>query len=100
MNDKWAIIDYDTIETKFGWLFHTDSRLYSETGNSRYRIVGSYGHIVERKTGYIAGVATIVSRRYCMRVYEYNRTHSLFSGLLSVWYCVLDHILPELFYRW
>ena len=100
LHTEWTVIDPDTIETKFGWLFHTDSRIYGETGNSHYRIVGSYGHIVERKTGHIAGVAPIVSRRYCMRVYEYTRTHSPVSGLLAVWYCVLDSILPELFHQW
>src|SRR5690349_20587836 len=89
IGDEYIIVDHDTIETRFGWMFHYDSRIHYEIGNLN-EIRGSSAVIVERVTGNVYGVPPIVSRRYQMRVNEYDRTRSLWAGLLAVSYGVID----------
>jgi hypothetical protein len=90
INDEWVIIDNDTIETKIAWFFRTDSRIHFHRQHPSHQVLGVVGFIVERKTGHLTPVPPVGSFRSQMRVYEYNQTHSFFSGALAVLYGIID----------
>jgi len=94
VGDEWTVIDKDTIETNFGWLFHVNSHIYAETRNSTYSIKGRTDIFLEKKSGKIAGILRMGSRRGNIRSYEYRRTHSLLSGILALYYAIIDDLIP------
>jgi len=48
-----VIIDSETIEKPYGWIFYYDSRRYLETGDIRYKIFGHGPVVVIAATGEI-----------------------------------------------
>ena len=49
--DTLVILDEETIEKKWGWVFFFTSRKWNETGDLRYAIAGNAPYLVERASG-------------------------------------------------
>lgn len=57
--DTLVVVDEETIEKTYGWVFFYTSRFYLETGDDIYAVVGNGPTIVESKDGtlHILGTA-------------------------------------------
>ena len=49
--DPFVVIEKNTIEKPFGWVFFYNSKRFVETGESRYRLAGNGPVIVNKHTG-------------------------------------------------
>lgn len=52
-DDQWVVLDENTIERPFGWVFFYNSRKFIETGETMYRLAGNGPVIVNKRTGWI-----------------------------------------------
>lgn len=52
-DDVFTIVDADTIEKPFGWVFFYNSKRYLETGKFSYRLAGNGPVIVNKRDGSI-----------------------------------------------
>jgi hypothetical protein len=50
-DDPFAIVDAETIEKPFGWVFFYNSQKYLETGEFSYRLAGNGPVIVNKHNG-------------------------------------------------
>ena len=59
MHDELIILDDETMEREFGWVFFYTSRKFLETGNILYGLVGNAPIIVDRNQGalHVTGTA-------------------------------------------
>ena len=55
---KLAIMDSETIEKEYGWVFFYQSKEYLETGNSGDALLGNAPFIVNRYTGEVVETGT------------------------------------------
>jgi Immunity protein 35 len=49
--DPFIVIEKNTIEKPFGWVFFYNSKTFIETGESRYRLAGNGPVIVNKHNG-------------------------------------------------
>lgn len=61
MENDYIVLDDETIEGDFGWVFFYDSRKFHETGELTYAIAGNSPLIYERETGNIISTGTAYS---------------------------------------
>ena len=59
------IEDYD-----FGWLFHYNSTVFIETGETRHALVGNAPYLIERKTGKVFETGTAYSVEHYLELYR------------------------------
>lgn len=71
--DVYDIQDSDTIETKYGWIFNCNSRLYFQTGNHRYLARGCGPVVVEKHDGSIHVLGSALNRNAQIKIYEIGR---------------------------
>ena len=69
-DDKMILIEGNTIERDFGWIFFYDSKNHVETGDLRYAIAGNSPILVERKTGFIYETGTAKPVDHYIHLYE------------------------------
>jgi hypothetical protein len=50
-NDPWIVLEADTIERPFGWVFFYNTKRFIETGVFKYRLAGNGPVIVDRESG-------------------------------------------------
>lgn len=76
------IIDSETIEFNFGWVFFYTSKMYLETGNNIYAIVGNAPIIVDKEDGslHITGTAAPVEE-YIKKYIESKKNNRPFTHL-------------------
>jgi hypothetical protein len=53
-----VVLDEQTIERPFGWVFFYNTRKYAETGDRRASLIGNCPIVVERMTGRLTRLAT------------------------------------------
>lgn len=56
--DAWVVLRQHTIERPFGWVFFYGSRLFAETGDARYAVVGNAPLLVNRFSGVLQYTGT------------------------------------------
>ncbi len=49
--DPFVVVEKNTIEKPFGWVFFYNSKRFVETGESRYRLAGNGPFIVNKHNG-------------------------------------------------
>lgn len=69
-NDDFVIVENDTIETDFGWVFFYNSKQYLESGNISHALAGNAPIIVDRLTGEIAETGTAHDIDYYIQRYR------------------------------
>lgn len=71
--DRLVVVDEETIEKKYGWVFFFDSLKHLETGDDSYLIAGNAPLIVEKDDGNIHVLATIPPLEKWIDQYEAQR---------------------------
>ena len=67
-----CLLEDDTMEANFGWVFFYTSRLYRETGDLRYAIAGNAPLIVDRVDGSLHVTGTAQPVEYYIEQYRHN----------------------------
>ncbi|MFP8833392.1 YrhB domain-containing protein [Hydrogenophaga sp. XSHU_21] len=70
--DGFVIVDAETIARPWGWVFFHTSKLYLETGDTRYAVAGNAPLLVERETGRVIALGT--ARQAVDYINNYERT--------------------------
>jgi len=70
VNDELVIIDEDTIEKDFGWIFFYQSKKFLETENFSYHLAGNAPYIVNRFDGSFQITGTANEIEYYINDYE------------------------------
>src|SRR6267154_429592 len=68
--DEYAIIEDDTIERPFGWVFRYDTKKYLETKDPKYIRPGNGPLVVERVGGTTAFLPTSLPPRKAIEEFE------------------------------
>ena len=68
--DEPVILDQDTIERPFGWVFFYDSRRHQETDEFEYTLAGNAPLIVNRHDGSLYSTGTALPVEHYIRAYE------------------------------
>ena len=71
---KNVILEENTIEKEFGWVFFYQSRKFLETGDYRFYLLGNSPLIINRNNGEVHVTGTARSAEYYIN--EYENTHS------------------------
>jgi hypothetical protein len=71
--DELVVIEEETIERPYGWVFVYNSRQYLETGQFRYMLAGNGPIVVERADGSMHQLGTALPMEESMRLYEERR---------------------------
>ena len=71
-----AILDAETIERAFGWVFFYESRRHLLTGQFEDRLVGNAPLIVNRFTGKVVPTGTAFPIEYYLSEYEASLSRS------------------------
>jgi len=72
--DRLIIVDEETIEKEYGWIFFYDSLRYLESGDDSYLIAGNAPLIVEKDDGSVHVLATVPPLEQWIAQYEAQRT--------------------------
>ena len=67
---KIIVIDNETIEKEWGWVFFYDTSEYVKTGDSDDGLVGNAPYIINKNTGEIIETGTAYDIDYYIREYE------------------------------
>jgi hypothetical protein len=70
-DDEPVIVDEDTIEEDFGWVFFYESRIYVETQIFSYCLAGNAPIMVNRRDGSV--VVTGTDRPFDLYIEEYRK---------------------------
>ncbi len=73
-NQDLMLLDGETIEGSFGWVFFYDTRRFVETGNALVRAVGNSPLIVDREDGSVHVTGTGHPIDFYVDAYERTRT--------------------------
>lgn len=65
-----VLMDEETIERPYGWVFVYQNRAFVETGEFRYMLGGNSPFIVARETGAITQLGTRLPVEQSLREYE------------------------------
>lgn len=68
--DEIVILDSETIERPWGWVFFYTSKLWFETREIRYALAGNSPLFVERETGKLLNTGTAHPIDYYIENYE------------------------------
>lgn len=71
--EQFEIIDSETIEKKFGWVFFYNSKKYIETGDFRYMLAGNVPFIIDKVDGSLHETGTAESIDYYISEYVKNK---------------------------
>ncbi len=70
VEDSLILVDSATVEKEWGWVFFYTSKLWYETNDFRYAMVGNAPFIVERESGRILGLGTAFTSEHYIENYE------------------------------
>ncbi|MEM7590495.1 MAG: YrhB domain-containing protein [Cyanobacteria bacterium P01_A01_bin.83] len=68
--ENMDIIQDATIETDYGWVFFSQTKKYIESGDFRYKAIGSGGTLVEKYTGNMYKFGSGFSLKDNLKIYE------------------------------
>ena len=68
--DNLVVIDSETIEKPYGWVFFYCSRLFLQTGDSRYELGGNAPIVVLRADGSLRSLPTAYSTERGLEILE------------------------------
>ena len=71
-DDEWMILDSETIERSWGWVFFHTSKRWHETQAIGYAVAGNAPHIVERVSGRLFQLGTSNPVEHYIGNYERN----------------------------
>ncbi len=69
-DDAYLVLDDDTIEKSWGWVFFYTSQRWHDTGDIAYAIVGNAPLLVERKSGRLIVTGTAFPIERYLQAYE------------------------------
>lgn len=74
-NDEIVIVDDATIEKEYGWIFFYNSKIFLETGNMLYSILGNIPLVVDKIDGSISGIQITWHKTFndALKAYEAHR---------------------------
>src|SRR5260221_12557700 len=81
--DEWTVVDSDTVERAYGWIFNCQSRKYVETKDSTFRVRGGPGGVVVDRDGSIHVLLNESSRQTRFRLYDEQRNPSLIRRFMA-----------------
>lgn len=90
VGDEWVIVDADTVQTSWGWMFHVDSRVYQETGNPSHCVTGGGPVVLEKSDGSLHFLGPGGSRRVALKEYEAQRQPTLWRKFVFYCYAVVE----------
>ncbi|WP_133001235.1 YrhB domain-containing protein [Luteimonas arsenica] len=70
---SFAILEAETVERSFGWVFFYQSRRYLETDNPSDALAGNAPLIVDRLTGQVTETGTVYPLEYYLSQYKVAR---------------------------
>lgn len=71
--DELVIVDEDTIEKDYGWIFFYNSREFLETGEFSARVAGNGPIVIEKADGRITQLGTARPSEEYIREFELER---------------------------
>lgn len=72
--DKLVVLDEETVEREYGWVFFYTSQRLIETGDPRYLVAGNAPIVVNRQTGELTWLGTGEPFENYLRRYEASIT--------------------------
>jgi len=69
-NDEYIILDKETIEKDWGWVFFHTSKKWHETQDLKYAVAGNAPYIVLRKNGNTITTGTAHATEYYIKRFE------------------------------
>jgi hypothetical protein len=66
----WVIVDKETIERPFGWVFFYQSKKFLETGIFSYRLAGNGPVVIDRITGAVEFHGPLVNLEQLIKEHE------------------------------
>ena len=71
-DDSWVVLDEDTIEFEWGWVFFFDSKRHQRTGDFRDAVAGNAPFFVRRSDGAVISTGTAFPIEHYIREFERN----------------------------
>jgi hypothetical protein len=68
--EPWLVMDEQTIETDWGWVFFYNTERYLQTRDTRYALFGNAPFTVNRHTGEVRVTGTAHPIEHYIRKYE------------------------------
>ena len=68
--DRLIVLEEETIEKEYGWIFFYTSRQFIETGDLNYLVAGNAPIVVNRRTGNLTWLGTAEPLDNYVRNYE------------------------------
>lgn len=79
-----AIMEDETIEFEFGWMFFYQSEIFIKTGNENYLVGGNAPLIVDKYNGHVVITGTRLSEEFYLESYSsYREDLELFKKIIS-----------------
>lgn len=72
--DRLVVLEEETIEKEYGWIFFYTSRRFNETGDPNYLVAGNAPIVVNRRTGKLTWLGTAEPFEKYLRQYEESLT--------------------------
>ena len=69
-DDLWVVVDENTIERPFGWVFFYNSEKFLASGETMYRLAGNGPVIVNKRTGAIEFFGSLQTVEVVVANYE------------------------------
>lgn len=74
VGEPLALIENETIEKPFGWIFFYNSKKYTDTGDIKYMLAGNAPIILDKNTGKIHETGTAYPVEYYIEEYERSKS--------------------------
>lgn len=68
--DEYVIVENETIERPWGWVFFYNSRQYVETGDTQFALMGNAPYIVNKQSGELLATGTAEDVQAYISEYE------------------------------
>ena len=68
--DELVVLEEETIEKEYGWIFFYTSRRFLETGNVNYMLAGNAPIVVDKRTGKLTWLGTAEPFENYLRPYD------------------------------
>ena len=68
--DRLVVVEEETIEKEYGWIFFYTSRRFLETGDLNHMLAGNAPIVVDRQTGKVTWLGTAEPLENYLRRYE------------------------------
>jgi hypothetical protein len=78
--DRLIVVNEETIEKEYGWVFFFDSLKHLETGDDSYLVAGNAPVVVEKNDGGIHVLATVPPLERWIDQYEAQRSRDTGSN--------------------